>query len=316
MKLLFCNIFIVVTLCRADAVISYNPTDWPAFTLKLSAEGTLKDVYDSGLRPWLAPGSERSFLSFKHARVTVQTHEGVMLPEFPVEYADIYCTRDGRLHHIDMTSPPLPFANARALILPWFPMIGKNEIQLDAFFEIVKNDQIGYQDPDFGKAPDGFHGGWVDAGKTDYGIGFRNNKNPNLPFRTFFAIGWHARRSVLDRRMVHVEPIKPPPGYENESMIPPQRWGPDSTLEKMRALDLDTGEPPAEVAEQRRNGERPPLKTGVSPPSPAGAGSNSPDPFAKPILIEEQSSKDLLIWPWMALGALVLTIWAVIKRRS
>jgi hypothetical protein len=317
MKFLFSVILIVATLCRADAVVSYNPKDWPSFTLKLSAEGTLKDVYDSGLRPWLSPGSETSFLSFKHARVTIQTHEGIVLPEFPVEYADIYCTPDGRLHSVEMSSPPQSFANARALILPWFPRIGKSEAQLDVFFKIVEENQIGYEDPDFGKAPDGFGGGWVDSGKTDYGIGLRNNKNPNLPFRVFFAVGWHGLRSVRDRHTMHKEPIKPPPGYENESMIPPKKWGPDSTLDKMRALDLDTGEPPEAVTEQRRNGERPPLKSEASSSSPIPAAeTKSVDSPAKTNSIAKLASKELLIWPWIAcLIALVLTLWAVFKRR-
>jgi hypothetical protein len=308
MKHLFLIFIVLATLCRASAVTSYNPNDWPRFTLR--------DVYDAGIRPWLSPGSETSFLSFKYARVTVQTHEGVVLPEFPVEYADVYCLPDGRLRHVDMISPPQPFASARALLLPWFPKIGKSETQLDEFFKIVKENQIGYEDPNFGKAPDGFGGGWVDAGKTAYGIGFRNNKNPNLPFRVFLGVDWNKLLSERDRGTMHVEPIKPPLGYENESMVPPKKWGPDSTLDKMRALDLDTGEPPEAVAEQRRNGERPPLKSDVptSPPTPTKLATTSPQ--SQGIPVKEPQAESTLIWPWLVgLVALLMTMWAGCKRR-
>ena len=319
MKTLLCIIFTIATIFRANAVISYDPKDWPAYNFKLSPQGTLKDVYDSGIRPWLSPGSETSFLSFKHARVSVQTHEEVQLPEFPVEYADIYCLPDGRLKGIVMVSPSQPFANARNLIVPWFPLMGKNEVQLDAFFKIVKENQIGYEDPDFGKAPEGFRGVWIDSGKTSYGIGFRNNKNPNLPFRLEFGIGWMQLLNRKDRGTTHTDPIKPPPGYENESLLPPKNWGPDSMLDKMRALDLDTGESPEAVAEPRRNGERPPLKTDAPGLFPTGAAEqpNAVKSPAMSIPMAKPSSKDLHLWLWLSgLFALVLTIWVVFKRRS
>ncbi len=318
LPLLISVFFAGTTLSRAGAVVSYNPKDWPDFTLKFSAEGTLKDVYDAGLRPWLSPGSETSFLSFKHARVTVQTHEGVLLPEFPVEYADIYCLPDGRLKGIVMTSPPQSFGSARALILPWFPKIGKTEKEIDEFFRIVKENQIGYEDPDFGKAPDGFHGAWIDGKKVDYGIGLQNNKNPDLPFRIVFAIGWKKLMSSKDRGTVHLEPIKPPPEYANESMMPPRKWGPDSTLDKMRALDLDTGESPEAVSEQRRNGERPPLKTDASSfSSMRAAEANAGESQAGRDSVANPASKELFIWSWMAgLMAVVFGAWAVFKRSS
>jgi hypothetical protein len=318
MKTVFSVIFIFATMCIADAVISYNPKDWTRFNLKFSAEGTLKDVYDAGLRPWLSPGSETSFLSFKHARVMVQTHEGDVLPEFPVEYADIYCLPDGRLKGIVMTSPPQPFASARALMLPWFPKIRKTERGIDEFFKIVKANQIGYEDPDFGKAPEGFHGEWIDGEKVDFGIGLTNNKHSDLPFRITFAIGWNKLRSPKDRATVHLESIKAPPGYENESMRAPKKWGPDSTLDKMRALDLETGESPEAVSEQRRNGERPPLKTEASSSFSTGAiESRSADSATESNSTIKPALRHLIFWPWIAgLVAVVLTIKAVFKRRS
>jgi hypothetical protein len=316
MKVLYYIIFLAVSLGRVNAVISYNPADWPAYTIKFNAQGTLKDVYDSGLRPWLAEGFETNFMGFKHARVTVETHEGIQLPEFPVEYADIYCTRDGLLKHIAMHSPSQPFENARALVSPWFPRIGKSESQLNEFFKIVKQNQIGYEDPDFGKAPEGFKGVWLDTGKTAYSIGLMNNKNPNLPFRIYFSVGWNKVLSERDRNMVHLEPIKPPPGYENESLKPPKHWGPDSTLEKMRALDLDTGESPEAVAEQRLNGDRPPLKgTAVALPSPPDTTKpNLPAPVSKRIPSAEPP-RNLVIWPWLVgLFSIALLARSLYKR--
>ncbi len=316
MKSLPCIFFFFILLGKTGAVTSYNPSDWPAIRLKFSPQGTLKDIYDSGLRPYAAPGFEKSFLSFKHARVTIETHEGVQLPEFPVEYADIYCTRDGLLKHVDMNSPSEPFANTRSLVARWFPLIGKNEVQLDEFFKIVKENQIGYEDPDFGKAPEGFHGGWVDSGKTDYGIRLMNNKNPNLPFRIYLGVGWNNRLSQRDRNMIHIEPIRPPPGYESESLKPPKKWGPDSTLDKMRALDLDTGESPEAVAEQRLNGERPPLKKTAALPGTTVTRLNPGLTVSAPIPGAEQPSQRQNIWPWLVgVVTVALLLRALTKRR-
>ena len=122
------------------------------------------------------------------------------------------------------------------------------------------------------------------------------------------GVNWYKLRSERDRNRVHLEPIKPPPGYGNESLAPPKKWGPDSTLDKMRALDLDTGEPPEAVAEQRRNGERPPLKTGVPPAASPAPG--TPVPVTPPFPWLR------LAWLGLGFGSLTLLAWVIQRRRT
>lgn len=150
---------LVMQVISSGQEISYDPSDWPRRTLKLSPEGTLRDVFDGGITPFRIPGSERSELRFKHANLIIETPEGQLLPELIVEYADIQVKPSG-LWKLVVYSPGLSLEESSHQMTSWLPLIGKTKNELDKFLQIVEEDFLNYNDRDFGKAPNGFIGGW------------------------------------------------------------------------------------------------------------------------------------------------------------
>jgi hypothetical protein len=99
----------------------YDPAKWPQATLKLSQAGTLKDVFDSGLRPYRHPGLENNLLEVKHLNLTILLGSGKRLPTFPMEWMNITPFTDGELSIIEAATPKLTLEQAREEMLKWLP---------------------------------------------------------------------------------------------------------------------------------------------------------------------------------------------------
>lgn len=237
-----------VTPARAD---DYNPERWPAIQLSLSEQGTLKDVFESGLRPYRYPSLENSVLQAKHLRLKVVQGSGLKLPELPVEVLSIRPFDDGELSSLEARTPDLSIEEARQHMKQWLAY-GKldngspSEQRLEDYLEAVQRDLANFDH--IGKGfDDGCRVRWREPDWKTKGGGpsctvfFRKTSNANKPLFLNLSLNWSSNRLRKDRKYYR-DPIPPPPGFETANMEAPENFGPDSQVDKLRAAGVDVGD--------------------------------------------------------------------------
>ena len=227
----------------------YDPNKWPEAELKLSQAADLKDIFDSGLRPYRFPGLENTTLEGKHLALSIRLGSGKSLPPLDVEVIRIKPFRDGKIGTIEGFTPKLSLDQARQEMIKWLPFAAnqRTEQDLEDYLAAVKADFLDFDDPYRGVA----HGcgvGWREPGFETYnggpqvGVGFRKTANPELPLRLHFWLSWNANRPIKDTGSYRPNPIEPPPGYEHVDMTAPANFGPDSMVAILRSKGVDVGD--------------------------------------------------------------------------
>ncbi len=216
----------------------YLPEKWPAYTVKLTRDGQLKELFDAGLRPGYTSMAKNTELDLKHARMNFVLTNGKSLPEFDAEQGRVTLTRVGLLR-LRFISQPLSVEEAKKTMMRWLPFFSekrhKTEAQLDDFLGQASADYSGYDDRDFGAAPVGFSGGWKDTNEVGYGVRFEKSWNELLPVRIYFNVVWHYVRYEKEEGDFYDEPIPSPVGYKIETV---KSWGPDDISEMMYAKGI------------------------------------------------------------------------------
>jgi hypothetical protein len=229
----------------------YNPNKWPKAQLELSQAATLKDVFDSGLRPYAHPGLENSLLEVKHLNLSMRMGSGKLLPPIQAEVVNITPFKDGEIATIEGFTPRLTIEQAREEMLKWLPHAEnqRTEVDLDKFLEAVEADFLDFDDPYRGVS----HGCGIGWNEPEFrnlgvgpkcGVGFRKTASETHPLRLYFGFDWGLNRPQRDRGTYRPDPIPPPPGYEHISMKAPDNFGPDSEVEIMRSKGNSIGESP------------------------------------------------------------------------
>lgn len=224
----------------------YEPAKWPVVHLRLSKAGTLKDVFDSGLRPYRFPGLESSTLEVKHIRLVLHLASGETLPEVDTEWMRIKMYADGEISQIEGATPQLSLQEARLDMLKWLPYGTRDENDLDNYLKIVEDDYLNFDDPFRGRS-DGCGIGWKEpgwgkqGGGAHCGVGFRKTFNQAQPLRFYFSLSWSSNRALKNSKSYSI-PIPPPPGYEDVSMEAPEKFGPDSAVDILRAQGYNIGD--------------------------------------------------------------------------
>ena len=259
----------------------YDPSQWPAVYLKLSQAGTLKDVFDSGLRPYRFPGLEKSTLEVKHIRLIIELASGKNLPTIKTEWLNIKMFDDGELAHMEGATPRLSLEQARMEMLHWLPHGTRSEKNLDDYLEAVKNDPVNFDDPYQG-LPDGCAVRWKEPGWQEKGGGpqctiwFRKTFSEVEPLKLYFKISWGSNRPLRARKSYRV-PIPPPPGYEHVSMEAPEKFGPDSAVDILRSQGVDIGESSQVVRESKVPRNEAPREGAETPGTDKSEISDVPD---------------------------------------
>lgn len=233
----------VVPLCGQNEEVprmqnEYDPSKWPNATLEFSVAGKLKDVFDSGLRPYRFPGLENTNLEIKHLTLQIVLGSGGKLPALKIEVLRIRPFPDGEISTIEGFTPPLTIEQARSIMLKMlsFAAYQRSEESLDSFLSLVKEDPLYFDDPYHGVSH-GFGISWNEPGfKTPgggprCGFGFRKTRDAAAPLRLQFGIDWGLNRPRRDRGTWRPEPIEAPPGYEDVDMSAPESFGPDSAID-------------------------------------------------------------------------------------
>lgn len=310
----FYRVITVVIFCyvtsAGETIAQFDPAQWPSKNLRFSGQGTLTDIFDSGLRPYRFPGLERTLLEIKHVRVTIVRRNAEMLPEFPAELIEVTPLQGGLLSSMELTRYKTTLDEARALMLPYLSKEGRSVQELDRYLAAVKADYLDYDG--MGRGVEDFRVRWSDAGGPRYVAAFRKAFDATRPLIMFISIDWSQVRTPREGRSFYKEPIPPPPGYENVSMKAPLKFGPDSQadilLSQGKPIAGDRPPPDAVAASAPNLPSATPTPT-VPPPLPANAVAQAP------VVASERSAP---LWPWVVGGilALIAIIAVVLKRRA
>jgi len=115
-----------------------NFDSWSSVELKLSKDLNLKDIFDSGLRPYHFPFMETTLLEAKHFSVRVKVEGVDLYPKLPVEYTNIKVFDDGSIANLEFTSPPLSYEQVKSLYTPWLSLSDRSIEDLDNFLVAVE----------------------------------------------------------------------------------------------------------------------------------------------------------------------------------
>jgi hypothetical protein len=266
----------------------YDSSNWPVAHLKLSQAGTLKDVFDSGLRPYRFPGLEDSMIEVKHIRLVIHLASGKILPEIPTEWLNIKMFDDGELANIEGATPQISLDKSRVEMLKWLNFGERSQTDLEVFLKAVKDDHLDFDDPYRGRS-DGFGIGWKEPGWSQQGggahcgVGFRKTFSQEEPLRLYFSFSWESNRPLKDAKSYSI-PIPPPPGYEHVSMEAPEKFGPDSGADINRSKGISIGESPEarrayEDAKKEAATERPEKRQPVTSSRSSDIITKKPAPF-------------------------------------
>lgn len=209
------------------------PETWPEITLKLSETGTLKDIFDSDIRPYYLPnGREGSLLEFKHVRLKTQQPNDKVLPLFPVDYARITPKPSG-LSTLDITGHAISLQEAREEMMKWLPYTGKSVEELDAFLENVRVKYASFDDVTFSPPPQEFSLRWFGENNEEFNVWLQKAYNEVVPLRMRLMVGWDKLRTPRETNTFYEGQIPTPEGYE--PMQETKHHGPDDVSEMMYA---------------------------------------------------------------------------------
>ena len=177
--------------------------------LSLSKEADLKEVFDAGLRPWRVSGLENTTCDIGRCSLSISV-VGRGPFDFEVQRGTIDLLQDNVISRIKLTgrSEPIPMAVAR--IKEICRITEMSSAGLDSIAQSLGN----MPDPDKR---------WFNTTRFD-------NVSVAVTFYPMFAllgtteaevwlsVKWHQPAGTMK---FLTEPIKPPPGYETETMSPP-----------------------------------------------------------------------------------------------
>jgi hypothetical protein len=312
MRSIYLLIIIAINVFAAEEIPflqgEYDPAKWPATNLRLSQAGTLKDVFDSGLRPYRFPGLENSTLEVKHIRLVTRLASGKVLPEINAEWINIKMFDDGELAHMEGATPQLSLDQARIEMLKWLPYGNRPTVDLDNFLKAVKTDPLDFDDPYRG-LPDGCAVRWKEPGWQEQGGGpqctiwFRKTFSGIEPLKLYFKFSWGSNRPSKMRTGYSI-PIPPPPGYEHVSMKAPEKFGPDSGADINRSKGISIGEYPEarrayEDAKKEAATERPEKRQPVTSSSSSDIITKKPTPFPLWLIVSSVAILALSLVAWL-----------------
>jgi len=278
---------------------------WELHVVKLDRIPTLKELFDSGLRPYRFPSLERSLLEVKHKRLKVELESIAALPEIKASWLHVFVFDDGTLANLECATPPLSIDDSRIEIdrLSRIAEIPREE--LEDYFNNVRRDPVNFDDPfqSGGRFAINLNVSKIHAadGGPLCSAWFRKTFNPSKPLAIYYKISWGYSRPAKDARLYKVQ-IPAPPGYENVSLDAPPNFGPD----------VESPDPAHKLI------EREPIRR----PSSPDTGVENENRYNGDRAKEQSGVATLRYNPW-TVGAciilvlcLLLLLWRLIQRRN
>ena len=314
------HLLLLSTFCTdlIGAVESTVWSQWPEQKVRLSPEGSLRELFAAGLRPYRFPRMENSQLEFKHSRVTFIQSDGIELPTFDTEWADVSVLDGGFISSIVLKQRPETLPTCRAEMLKWLPF-GSNPkrtiTELDEFLKAVAKDYRGYNygpnavDHDFRLI-------WMDSNGLRFTVWLQQARLPKTPLLVQMQVGW--KRPEIQERHLYTVPIPPPAGYDDVDMTAPKDFGPDNPPpdpEVERVMKAGVMPDYSTLPKDRIRSSEAPSGRATMPLLPSEGKIPNEAPGAGPLLESSKATSITWLW-WMGGIALVISIWVVVSRRN
>lgn len=230
--MLFCLIVVTDDL-TAEIDKSQN---WQAITLNVKENQSLGSLFDDGFRPYRFPALETTTLEQKYIRLLPRFSSTLKGSEFPAEYVTLIVDKPWVINRLEAVTPWLSEEDAYMKIRFWVKEMGLagSEDKVKIYFEKLKTFQTLSElrddyDQDFTVdiiSGDKYHAKLVLRARP------RKRLIDQKPVRVKMIITWSPYKKSAARK-IYKEPIPPPSGYENFSMIAPADFGPGvSNLKK------------------------------------------------------------------------------------
>lgn len=286
---------------------------WPQVRLKLSQEVTARDLFASGLRPYLRPNAENRNLYAKHAHISVVDRDGRAYPSIPADILRTTVRKPWLITSMEIWTPPLTIKEARAEMLKWLPMTARSGNELDDFLRAVEADWLHYDVVNGYTDVVRFADGWFDRDGVKKTLLLMKSWQWQAPLRLCFKLdtsGMKSRKSIE----LYEGPIPPPPGFEGADMKAPEVADEDN-----RFIPVTTEPRPAQ-------GTLPPKYQEMNDKAQAEAAQKSSPaiqpppkkaPEAKAVTTSEEppSSTPRLVWAVLIVAAISL-LWLLLKNRK
>lgn len=243
-------------------------SEWKEHTVRFVENGSLKDVFDSGLRPYRFPRLENILLESKRARLTFRQHSGKLVPAFPAQNLTMRVLEGGLLSSMELTKRRSSIDDARTFMRQFLHLGDKTEGELEAFLAAVNGHHLDFSaigQPVFSLE-------WTDADGSRYGLSFRASFHAGEPLIAFMTVDWSQVRTERQKNSFYTYPIPPPPGYENAAMEAPSDFGPESySRSEASVAQNDPAKPEIVAAPAERPVTPPVLPAASATPQPSPA---------------------------------------------
>lgn len=199
------------------------------YKIKITEKGSLKDVFDSGVRPYRFPGLERTSLEFTNSYVSFTDQSGFKTERLPAQWVHLGVLEKGLLSRIKVRTVPLKISEAELMMASYLKWGTRTNSELKEFLEAVEKDSNRFSDAP-SKWQDNFGFGWESDSGPSYHVSFKKTYQEDRPLTFNLILNWKKFREPIEMRTFYSGPIPPPEGYSDVSMVAPEIYGPGTYL--------------------------------------------------------------------------------------
>lgn len=312
----FILLLVIAQMGACFAQYSDQVRQWPQVRLQLSQEVTARDLFASGLRPYLRPNAESRNLYAKHAHISVVDRDGRAYPSIPADILRTTVRKPWLIASMEIWTPPLTIKEARSEMLKWLPMTSKNGKELDDFLQAVEADWLHYDVVNGYTDVVRFADGWFDKDGVKKTLLLMKSWQWQAPLRLCFKLDTSGMKSRKPTEL-YEGPIPPPPGFEGADMKAPKDWEADDKFIPLTTeprLAQGTLPPKYQAMNDKAQADAAAQKS--SPAIQPTAAKKAPESKPAPTPSEEPTSST----PWSVVSVLIVAaaglLWLLLKKRK
>lgn len=204
-KKYFCLVGWAATLIYTASECSAQPV------INISSDYGLKDIFDSGLRPFRQPGFEQAQVRIEPTDVALNLYGEIEIPPMKWNTLRFNVIDDYRITDMLLISAPITLEQARSAIVPYVKFLNGASKDCDAFFKDVQEKGFFFTRE--------FHLSTLNSRRPSLMVSFNRTGINAKPLSLEINVDWHIE--AKKRTSFFEGPIPPPKGYETVSMDKP-----------------------------------------------------------------------------------------------
>jgi len=215
----------------ANRTLQVVPERWDNYIVEFSDEGSLKDLFDSGLRPYRFPALEKTSVEVGRKRISFVIERGLNTPELPMEYLNAEVLSSGKLSYVRARSIKLELEEAKKLMNDFSHLVEFSSKEMNEYLGEVEKEPL---TSNISGSPKKFGFTIERVNGPRYRVYFVRTFDKSRPLAIRYYISWSSLRKPRERIQFYNVPIPPPEGYEDANMTAPDEFGPMSSYEVVK----------------------------------------------------------------------------------